>query len=184
MLTPLDIETKEFKKTMRGYCNQEVDTFLEDVRTDYEKLHRENTELKTKMEYLTKQIDSYQNLENSIKDTLIIAQKAAEDIQTNAAKERSLMVDEAKIDAKNIINLANNEVIKMQNEYEEIRKEFVLFKNKMTTLMGEVSLKSNILDKKFEGTQRMPAITTEMIKQRNLDKGIIEELKQDMDTKK
>ncbi len=183
MLTPLDIQTKEFKKVMRGYSDQEVDNFLEDVRNDYEKLHRENTDLKTKMEYFTKQLESYKSLENSIKDTLIVAQKAAEDIQINSTKEKELIIEDAKISAKNIINIANNEVIRMQNEYEEIRKEFILFKNKMTTLMGEVSLKSNILDKKFEGTQRMPAITDDMIKQRHIDKGIIEELKQDINIK-
>lgn len=183
MLTPLEVETKEFKKTMRGYCNQEVDSFLHDLGADYEKLHRDNVELKTKLEYMTKQIDSYKNLENSIKDTLIVAQKAAEDIHVNAAKESSLIVDEAKINAKNIINLANNEVIKMQTEYEEIRTEFILFKNKMKTLMGDMSLKSNILDKKFEGTQRMPAITDDMIKQRKEDKGIIQELRMGIDTK-
>ncbi len=180
MITPLDIETKEFRKNMRGYNEQEVDKFLEELRFDYEKLYKENSEIKTKLEYLNQQLDSYKNLENSIKDTLIISQKTAEDIQKSTEKERNLILEDAKINAKNIINLANNEVIKMQNQYEEIRKEFVLFKNKMSTLMEEVSLKSNILDRKFEQTQRMPVITDEMLKQKREDNKIVKELKEDM----
>lgn len=180
MITPLDIETKEFRKNMRGYNEQEVDKFLEELRFDYEKLYKENSEIKTKLEYLNQQLDSYKNLENSIKDTLIVSQKTAEDIQKSTEKERNLILEDAKINAKNIINLANNEVIKMQNQYEEIRKEFVLFKNKMSTLMEEVSLKSNILDRKFEQTQRMPVITDEMLKQKREDNKIVKELKEDM----
>ncbi len=181
MITPLDIETKEFRKNMRGYNEQEVAKFLEEVKVDYEKLYKENAELKTKLEYLNQQLDSFKNLENSIKDTLIVSQKTAEDIQKSADKERNLIIEDAKVNAKNIINLANNEVIRMQNQYEDIRKEFVLFKNKMSTLMEEVSLKSNILDRKFEQTQRIPVITDEMLKQKKDDNKIVRELKEDIE---
>lgn len=164
MLTPLDIESKEFRKAMRGYNDQEVDRFIEEVKSDYEKIYKENADLRTKLEYLKEQIDSYRNLENSIKDTLIVSKKTAEDIQINAVKEKELILEEARINAKNIINIANNEVIRIQNEYEDIRREFVLFKNKMTTLMGDVSLKSGVLDRKFEETQRISVITDDMLK--------------------
>lgn len=181
MITPLDIETKEFRKNMRGYNEQEVNKFLEELKVDYEKIYKENAEIKTKLDYLNQQLESYKNLENSIKDTLIVSQKTAEDIHKSAEKERNLMIEEAKVNAKNIINLANNEVIKMQNQYEEIRKEFVLFKNKMSTLMEDVSLKSNILDRKFEQTQRIPVITDEMLKQKKDDSKIVRELKEDIE---
>lgn len=173
MLSPIDIELKEFKKSVRGYNEHEVSRFMEEVKFDYEKLHKENMELKFKLENLNDQLNSYRNLESSIKDTLIVAQKAAEDVNSNANREKELIIEEAKSNAKNIINIANNEVIKMQNQYEEIRKEFVLFKSKMSTLMGEISVKGDVLDQRFERTQRMPVITDEMLEstlaQKNLD---------------
>ena len=167
MLTPLDIENREFRKTMRGYNDQEVDRFMDEVRLDYEKIYKENSDLKLKLEYMKEQLESYINLENSIKDTLIISKKTAEDIHINVVREKELIIKEAQINAKNIISSANNEVIRIQNEYEDIRKEFILFKNKMTTLMGDVSLKSNILDRKFEETQRINIITEDMLDKNN-----------------
>ncbi|WP_028830043.1 DivIVA domain-containing protein [Proteocatella sphenisci] len=163
MLTPLDIENREFRKTMRGYNDQEVDRFMDEVKLDYEKIYKENSDLKLKLEYLKEQLESYKNLENSIKDTLIISKKTAEDIHINAGIEKELIIKEAQVNAKNIISSANNEVVRIQNEYEDIRKEFILFKNKMTTLMGDVSLKSDILDKKFEQTQRINVIKEDML---------------------
>lgn len=169
MLSPIDIELKEFKKSVRGYNEQEVTRFMEEVKSDYEKLHKENMELKLTVEHMTEQLSSYKNLESSIKDTLIVAQKTAEDVQHNAKREKELIVEEAKSNAKNIINIANNEVIKMQNQYEEIRKEFVLFKNKMSTLMSEISTKGDVLEQKFEKTQRIPVITEEMLSKVSLE---------------
>ena len=54
MLTPVDIENKEFTKTFRGYDVYEVDEYMKDLVADYEKLYRENAELKVygKLGYL------------------------------------------------------------------------------------------------------------------------------------
>ena len=49
MITPMDIENKEFKKTFRGYNEEEVDEFLDAVKEDYENLYRENLDLKEKL---------------------------------------------------------------------------------------------------------------------------------------
>ena len=57
MITPLDIQNKEFKKVMRGYKESEVDEFLDKVIVDYEKLYKENIELKDKIALLNEQID-------------------------------------------------------------------------------------------------------------------------------
>ena len=46
MLTPIEIENKEFKKGLRGYRDEEVDEFLDIIKEDYESLCRENTALK------------------------------------------------------------------------------------------------------------------------------------------
>jgi len=50
MLTPLDIHNKEFKRSFRGYNEEDVDEFLDRVIKDYELLYRENIELKENMD--------------------------------------------------------------------------------------------------------------------------------------
>ncbi len=42
MVTPNDIATKDFKKVAVGYSPEEVDTFLDDIYEDYEKLYNES----------------------------------------------------------------------------------------------------------------------------------------------
>jgi DivIVA domain len=61
MITPLDIENKEFKKGLRGYNENEVDSYLDEIKKEYENLYRENIELKDKLNALTEQIKRYKN---------------------------------------------------------------------------------------------------------------------------
>jgi len=59
MITPLDIQNKEFRRSIRGYNEAEVDEFLDEVMKDFEKLYKENMELKDKILVLNEQIDRY-----------------------------------------------------------------------------------------------------------------------------
>ena len=49
MLTPLDIHNKDFKRSFRGYDEDEIDDFLDQVVNDYEKLYRDNDKLKKEL---------------------------------------------------------------------------------------------------------------------------------------
>lgn len=135
MLTPLDIQNKEFAKSFRGYKETEVDMFLDEIITDYESLYKENIELKDKIASMTEQIKQYNNLEDTLKNTLVIAQGTAEEV-TNTAKQKSeLIILEAEGKAKRIIEDAHDEVIKIQGEYENLRKEIYIFKTKFKSLI-------------------------------------------------
>jgi len=70
MITPLEIQNKEFKKAMRGYKEDEVDVFLDQVMIDYEKLYKENMELKEKLELAHHQMDKYKDIEETLKNLL------------------------------------------------------------------------------------------------------------------
>ena len=64
MLTPLDIENKKFqRKMMNGYNVDEVDDFLDEITVDYEKLYKENTELRAEIERSKSDIDKYKTIE-------------------------------------------------------------------------------------------------------------------------
>lgn len=65
MLTPVDIENKEFKKGIRGYREDEVDEFLDLVKEDFENIYRENLELKDKIRMYQEQINKFENIEGN-----------------------------------------------------------------------------------------------------------------------
>ena len=137
MITPLDIENKEFKKGLRGYNEHEVDTYLDEIKKEYENLYRENIELKDKLNALSEQIKRYKTIEETLKETLIVAQQTAEEVNASAQRKSSLIIDEAHHQAKKIVEQANNDVIQIKKDYENIRKEFVVFKGKFKSLLED-----------------------------------------------
>ena len=87
MITPLDIENKKFtKQMMKGYNVDEVDDFLDELTLEYGKLYKENAELKAQREELDTNVGKYKNIENTIQNTLIMAQKTADEVQEVAKK--------------------------------------------------------------------------------------------------
>lgn len=137
MLTPIEIENKDFKKGLRGYKEEEVDEFLDIVKEDFEKLYRENLDLKEKIRLYELEINKYSNIEETLKATLITAQSAAEDTTHAANTKAKIIVEEADLKARQIIETANNRVIEIRKEYDELVKEFKIFRNKFKSLIED-----------------------------------------------
>lgn len=130
MITPLDIQNKQFNKSFRGYKDIEVDEFLDEIIEDYEKIYKENIELKDKILILNEQINHYNNLEETLKDTLIVAQNTADEVTQAARQKAENIIADAEIMAKRIIADANDEVKNIKEEYEYLQKEIFIFKTR------------------------------------------------------
>lgn len=130
MITPLDIQNKEFKRSFRGYKEAEVDQFLDEIIVDYEELYKENIELKDKIVMLSEQIKRYSNLEETLKNTLVVAQSTADEVTALARNKAKLIIEDAEIAARRLIEDANTEVINIRKEYEYLRKEIFIFKTR------------------------------------------------------
>lgn len=135
MLTPLDIHNKEFKKGFRGYNEEEVDEFLDQVVKDYEKLYRENIELKETLDRVNSKLEHYQHMESTLHNTLVIAQETAEEVKLNAKKETELMMKEAEIRSQKLLEEAMSKVRRANNDYEEIQKQAQVFRTRLRTLL-------------------------------------------------
>jgi cell division initiation protein len=114
MLTPVEIENKEFKKAIRGFREDEVDEFLDIVKEDFETLYRENIDLKEKIKMYQDQINKYENIEETLKATLITAQSAAEDTCSAANKKAKIIVEEA---GGKVSNLDKKADLKVLNQH-------------------------------------------------------------------
>ena len=135
MITPLEIQNKEFKRSIRGYKEYEVDEFLDKIIIDYEKLYKENLELKDKLEGAHHQLGKYKDIEETLKKTLIVAQDAAEDVRANAHKESELIMQEADAKAEEIIIKANSEIEDIRGEFEGIKNQMQVFKTRFKALL-------------------------------------------------
>ncbi len=72
---------------MYGFSSQEVKTFLADILKDYEKIYKENIELKDKVKLLNDGIQYYKTIEGTLQNTLLLAEKTAEETKANAHKK-------------------------------------------------------------------------------------------------
>ncbi len=133
--TPNDLDNMKFKKSFRGYDEDQVNGVLDNVIQDYELYIKENIELKDRISVLNEGIQHYKNIEESLQNTLIVAQQTGEEIKKNSYDKAENIVKEAEIRAQKIINDANQEVIRIRFEYEEMKKRLHLFKTKSETLI-------------------------------------------------
>lgn len=111
-LTPLDVRKKyeDFKRVMRGFEPQEVQTFLEMVAERMEELVRENLMLRERSDALQKQVDSQVGREQAVQDALVTAQELRSDIQKQAEREAEFILNEARTEARRLVAEAEAEV--------------------------------------------------------------------------
>lgn len=136
MITPLDIENKKFSKQMvNGYNVDEVDEFLDEITADYEKLYKENKELKDNAEELHNDVGQYKNIESTLQNTLVIAQKTADEIQNVAKQQAEQIIKDAEYQAKTKLDELNTQIMLKEKEIDELKKQFSVYKAKMESLL-------------------------------------------------
>ncbi len=63
MITPMDIHNKTFSRGLRGYSQEEVDAFLEELSGDYERIYREHREMEEEMDTIRTKLRNYEKME-------------------------------------------------------------------------------------------------------------------------
>lgn len=134
-LTPLDIHNKEFSKGFRGYDEDEVNEFLDQVIKDYEALIRQNKDLEEKVAQINEKLGHFSNIEESLSKSLVVAQETAEEVKSNAKKEAQLIVKESEKNADRIINEALIKSRSIALEIEELKKRASIYRTRFRTLL-------------------------------------------------
>ena len=143
MITPLDIENKKFnKQMMNGYNVDEVDDFLDEIQEDYEKNYRELATAKSKIDELTTSLEHYKNIETTLQNTLVMAQKTAEEVKNVAKQKSEQIINEAqqhseelirlsKESSKKAVNDLDDQINSKEKELDDLKKQFDIYKAKM-----------------------------------------------------
>lgn len=148
-ITPMDISNKEFKKGLRGYNPEEVDEFLDEIVDNYEELYKDNALLKEKVSALSEKIEHYGKIENTIQNTLLLAQNAAEQARSSAKKEADMLVKNANDTAQKILDKAHADVVQINDEFDRIKQEFIKFRAKFRNFMNTQLETFDDLEKDF-----------------------------------
>jgi len=108
---------------------------LDKIIEDYVAYIRENIELKDKVAMLNEAIAHYKNIEESLQNTLLMAQQTSEEIKRNSYQKAENIIKEAEIKAQKMIDEANQEVLKIKFEYEELKRKLHSYKSKVESLL-------------------------------------------------
>ncbi len=136
MITPLDLENKKFsKQMMNGYSVEEVDDFLDDLTIEYTKNYKEVTELRAQVEELNKSLVQYKTMEDTLQNTLVVAQTTAEELKNVAKKKADQMIEEAKGNAKKQVDELDTQIMLKQKEYDDLKRQFDIYRRKMESLI-------------------------------------------------
>ena len=147
MITPLDIENKRFSKQMvNGYNVEDVDDFLDELVEDYGKNYKELAESKNVIEKLTKDLEQYRNIESTLNNTLLMAQKTADEVKEVAKQQAEQILSDAKSQAEEILKQAKGnsedklreieqQIVMKERRIEEVKKQFDVYKAKMESLL-------------------------------------------------
>ncbi|MEK4030268.1 MULTISPECIES: DivIVA domain-containing protein [Bacillaceae] len=134
-LTPLDIHNKEFSRGFRGYDEDEVNNFLNQIIKDYELIIREKKELEEQLNSQSERLGYFSNIEETLNKSIVIAQETAEEVKRNAHKEAKLLIREAEKNADRIVNESLAKARKIAIEIEELKKQSKVFRTRFKMLM-------------------------------------------------
>ena len=134
-LSPLDIHNKEFSSKFRGYDEDEVNEFLEQIMKDYENVLNENKELKNNLKQSKEQVSHFNSIEETLQKSILVAQEAAEDVRRNSMKESKLIVREAEKNADRIVNEALSRARRISVEVEDLKKQSKVFRTRFKMLI-------------------------------------------------
>ena len=132
IMSPLEIQQKQFRlRFFRGLDPKEVEAFLQKVADQMSGLLKEIDELKQDLGEKERRLGEHRDREQTLKNTLISAQKTVEQMKVNAQKESKLLVSEAEVKAERILNNAHNRLAQIHEDIAELKRQRIQFELKL-----------------------------------------------------
>ncbi len=135
MITPSDIQSKVFDKAVRGYKEEDVDIFLDELTTDYDSVLKENESLKQRIIELGDRIEEYKSQENAVLQTLETAKSLMNDISSSAEKRAEILLKNAELDADLKQRQAKDNLERLQSEEAELGRRVASIRSRFKSLL-------------------------------------------------
>jgi cell division initiation protein len=134
-LTPLDIRKQEFKKGMRGLESDEVYAFLSTIADEYEAVLNDNKALRERLLELDDKVQEYRNMEKTLRDTLLTAERITVDAKDNARREAELIIKQAELDADRGVRDIKANATKLRQEIQLLKRQRESYMSRMKMLV-------------------------------------------------
>jgi len=134
MLTPVEIQKKQFKSGVSGYDKKEVDQFMNDVIDSFDELYHSNKELNDKVNQTTAVLEYYKKIEKTMQKALVLAQQTAEETENEAIRNARLIEEEANQKALAILQSARDELKNLKAQALRALQEYNSYKARFKAL--------------------------------------------------
>ncbi|GEM_PF-463028 len=122
-ITPLDIRKQEFRRSMRGLDSDEVYAFLATIADEYETILTDNKALKDRLLELDDKVQEYRNMEKTLRNTLLTAERVNVEAKENARREAGLIIKEAEMEADKAFKNIKDEAMELRNIIQDLKRE-------------------------------------------------------------
>jgi len=123
ILSPIDIQQKQFRVKFRGFDVREVDAFLEEMAVEFEALEKGNKDREAEIQRLTHDIQDYKAREEAFKQAMVDSQKVIEQMTENARKKGELTIADAEVKAEAILNRAHSRLAQLHEDIAELKRQ-------------------------------------------------------------
>lgn len=135
MITPLEIQEKEFSRGLKGFKEEEVNEFLDQITLDLERLLEDNRMLRNENAQMQHELEKFHNAEHSVIDTLETAKALMADISASAEKRAQILLKNAELEAETMIREATEAVARMNDENAQNINKLTAFRKKYRELL-------------------------------------------------
>ena len=135
---------EKFKTTFNGYNKEDVNSFIRSVTKEYESMLERLKKSDAENEELKKKLVEYQNLENTLRRSLLIAEESNKELRRVAKNESIQMVEEARRNASRIVNDALIKAERIEANADALKRRAIMYKRKIKQLLDE---QNQMLDK-------------------------------------
>lgn len=135
---------EKFKTAFNGYNKEDVNSFIRSVTKEYESMLERLKKSDAENEDLKKKLVEYQNLENTLRRSLLIAEESNKELRRVAKNESIQMVEEAGRNASRIVNDALIKAERIEANADALKRRAIMYKRKIKQLLDE---QNQMLDK-------------------------------------
>ncbi|MDW8564752.1 MULTISPECIES: DivIVA domain-containing protein [Staphylococcus] len=133
--TPNEIKNKTFTNARNGFEPTEVESYLEQLSNEIERLKEDKVQLEKVIEDKESNIQSYKDVHQSVSDALIQAKQAGEETKAAASKDAEAIVSKAKAEADRIVNDAVEKARRLSFQTEDMKRQSKIFRSRFRMLV-------------------------------------------------
>jgi cell division initiation protein len=134
-ITPVDIQHRTFKKALQGYDRTEVDQFLDEIIETLEDDATHRAALEAEISDLKERISHFKAMEESLQNTLILAQRTADEVKASAHKEADLIKEQARLSSEKEISTYSDAVAESRREHQRAIEAAEKAKSELRSLL-------------------------------------------------